>query len=285
MNINGFKVGRKIGEGEYGSIFTALDMNAQKTVILKLFNRNINRNKLFCHEFFLSTTDLKNIGSKYMVTIRENGVFNNGCYILTDFFPVNNTYPHFPSKTYSIDDIFEIGRKISESLSILHSKGYVHGNVNLSNVYFMDNNKVVLGHCGTLKKGKGKSTYILPAYLKDALDRAPEAIVSADVPSDYYSLGILLYELIFNKKPFKAMDLKQLQILKAEMKFSIPYPNFRFILPFFERILHSDPSKRIANHSEFIKKAEACGIDFSTTKLGNNKFKSFSPNPLIKGLD
>ena len=104
-------------------------------------------------------------------------------------------------------------RQTAEALSALHAVGWMHGDIKPSNVFLSPE-----GHATLLDLGFARRT----AEIGSAVDRcvlgtcqylAPEQITSAlraDIRSDIYSLGVMLYQMLAGRLPFDAQDLAQL---------------------------------------------------------------------------
>ncbi|XP_064630245.1 cGMP-dependent protein kinase 1-like isoform X2 [Lineus longissimus] len=95
---------------------------------------------------------------------------------------------------------------VIEAFTYLHNRGIVYRDLKPENLLLDDKGYVKLVDFGFAKKiGQGKKTWTFcgtPEYV------APEIILNKghDISADYWSLGILMYELLTGSPPFSASD-------------------------------------------------------------------------------
>jgi serine/threonine protein kinase len=115
----------------------------------------------------------------------------------------------------------EITRQIAEGLSHLHAEKIIHYDIKPGNVLFDKNGNVkladfglskILDECGKeidlTSQGAGTYWYLPPECFK----KGKNTRISSKV--DVWSLGVVLYQMIYNKKPF-FNDYSQEQILSS----------------------------------------------------------------------
>ncbi|MBN2023295.1 MAG: serine/threonine protein kinase [Pirellulales bacterium] len=106
-----------------------------------------------------------------------------------------------------------IARQTAEGMDALSQAGWCHGDIQPRNIHVSPEGHVTLLDLG-LARRRDEADAIhqrlvagTPAYL------APERITSAlaaDVRSDVYSLGVVLYEMLSGRRPFEASSLADL---------------------------------------------------------------------------
>ena len=111
----------------------------------------------------------------------------------------------------SLVESLKIISKISNILNDIHLLGYIHGDINKNNIIY-NNGEVYLIDFGSVIKYGEEPKF---GYYDSS---SPEFITKGyiDNKSDIYSIGILLYELITNKKPFKSTNLKTRKVPNIE---------------------------------------------------------------------
>lgn len=122
-----------------------------------------------------------------------------------------------------------ITRQAAEGLSALQTCGWNHGDIKPANIYVAANGHVTLcdlGFAQPFSKGRDSRNLVLgtPAYL------APEALndgLPIGAPSDTYSLGITLYEMLTGSRPFEREDAAEL----AAAHRMLPPPDPRVTVP------------------------------------------------------
>jgi len=129
-----------------------------------------------------------------------------------------------------LPDTLWIVRQAAEALDALHAAGWMHGDVKPSNLFVSPEGHVTLLDLGFARR---------PAEIGSVLDRcvmgtcnyiAPEMITSAlrtDIRSDLYSLGVVLFEMLSGRLPWKASDLADL----ARQHHEVRPPELRHLVP------------------------------------------------------
>jgi serine/threonine protein kinase len=278
MNIPGYQLGREISSGEYCSVYNALEIETSKTVTVKFFHPQLSKNPEFCLHLKRTSQRLlnKSIGNIIPVKVAETSP--EGCYLVTGYFPCTKCNQPL-STEFTVEEILNFGLQIADSLTRLHAMGMVHGAVSTFNLIFPDSSQVILGLMSfqrTLKQGT--SVPAIPLSIDEASYIAPEfsAGKALDARSDFYSLGVVLYELLFKTRPFIADSLQKLLFKKVKMVFPEPDLDLKNLDPLFNKLLAPNPAKRIYNVKDYVKVVEQCGY-----KINNANSYLKSPSPAV----
>jgi len=145
----------------------------------------------------------------------------------------------------SEEEAVKVLRNVTEGLVFLHSRGYIHSDIKPENIFGKRILRSVvwkLGDFGLLKiRGsvsvidvKGTLGYIAPEVFRGEIHRS----------SDVFSLGCLLYFLLFGRDPFHSGDRGEKLRRNREAIYEIPgniSPKMRDLL---NRMLEKDFRKR-----------------------------------------
>jgi eukaryotic-like serine/threonine-protein kinase len=152
---------------------------------------------------------------------------------------------------FDLPEILWFARQVAEGLDALWRAGWMHGDVKPSNIFISPEGHVTLLDLGFARKmaetGSAVDRYVTGtcSYL------APEWITStlrADIRSDIYSLGVVLFELLSGGLPFDGRDLAEL----ATQHLQAAPPNLARLAPHLpneltdlvRRMLAKDPLRR-----------------------------------------
>ena len=177
-----------------------------------------------------------------------------------------------PLPTNRAADIFtQVGR----GLQYAHSKGVIHRDLKPSNILLDDAGNAYLSDFGlakvvdtTLNLTKSGNLVGTPAYV------APEQVLGepADIRSDIYSLGMLLYHMLVGRPPFELNATGIAALLYQHVEEPPPPPHLfnPAVTPDVEavmlRALEKDPDQRYQSADEMVQA--------STQALGRRTGKS-----------
>ncbi|KAA6375416.1 MAG: putative G2-specific protein kinase nim-1 [Streblomastix strix] len=140
--------------------------------------------------------------------------------------------------------VWEIFGQMTRSLNHLHSRGIMHRDLKPENIFMNDDGSVRLGDFG-LSKDLNEKTYATYAGTKAYM--APEGHLTKklDLPSDIFSLGIIVFQLLTGQHPFEASSEAKIidKIEKGEYQ-KIPNWVSSEMKKLVEQMLSSEPSKR-----------------------------------------
>lgn len=110
-------------------------------------------------------------------------------------------------------------RQVAEALAALHAADWTHGDVKPENIFVSPIGHATLIDLGFARhrheQAAGRPLTGTPYYM------APEVLQperSADIRSDLYSLGVLFYQLLTGRLPFRSTDLGELARLHREAR-------------------------------------------------------------------
>jgi len=162
---------------------------------------------------------------------------------------------HAERSPFTRDEIADLLAPIASALDNLHRHGMVHLDVKPENILvFKDTNRTVLADLGIVQPQGVRTRAGTPLYA------SPEQ-AAGDRPvgpwSDVYSLGVVVYEMLVGRTPFRgSMDMALLRLHLEEK----PPPLRRFrrdISPDLERVvmqaLSKDPRQRFPSASAFVE--------------------------------
>src|SRR5260370_21950784 len=99
-----------------------------------------------------------------------------------------------------------VTRQTAEALAALHRAGFLHGDVKPDNVRLVGDGAAVLIDLGFAHRPGENAAFLREGYVLGTPDYlAPELCLShpeADLSSDLFSLGVMLFEMLTGKLPY-----------------------------------------------------------------------------------
>jgi serine/threonine-protein kinase len=206
--IGKYEITGKIGAGGFGAVYRGRDPYIKRTVAVKTCQLNDEEIK---SRFFREAELAGNLHHRHITTIYDFGVENGIPYIVQEFLSGEDL-----DKKVKRAEPLPIARKveilvaIADGLAYAHAAGIIHRDIKPANVRILEDGSVKIMDFGIAKSLQTESnltqtgiTLGTSAYL------APEQIRGEPVDrrTDIFSLGILAYELLTYRKPFRGEHL------------------------------------------------------------------------------
>jgi len=195
-----------LGEGGMAFVYKALDKELQRFVAIKTLKPSYVSQETFVERFKREAQVASNINNPNIVQIFDWGI-EGVPYFVMEYVEGNSlTQIIAKKKQLSISDVIYIGSRVANGLQAAHSNGLVHRDIKPGNILITSEGRVKVTDFGIVaiqdessditKTGSvlGTATYISPEQARGE---------SVSTQSDLYSLGIVLYELLIGKPPFK----------------------------------------------------------------------------------
>ncbi|HEU5250342.1 MAG TPA: serine/threonine-protein kinase [Thermoanaerobaculia bacterium] len=206
--IGKYDITGKIGSGGFGAVYRGRDPYIKRTVAIKTCQLNDEEIK---SRFFREAELAGNLHHRHITTIYDFGVENGIPFIVQEFLSGEDLDKKIKrGEALPLIRKVEILTAITDGLAYAHAAGIIHRDIKPANVRILDDGSVKIMDFGIAKSLQSESnltqtgiTLGTSAYL------APEQIRGEPVDrrTDIFSLGILAYELLTYRKPFRGEHL------------------------------------------------------------------------------
>ncbi|MDQ5856807.1 MAG: serine/threonine protein kinase, partial [Acidobacteriota bacterium] len=206
--IGKYEITGKIGAGGFGAVYRGRDPYIKRTVAVKTCQLNDEEIK---SRFFREAELAGNLHHRHITTIYDFGVENGIPYIVQEFLSGEDLDKKVKrAEPLPVSRKVEILVAIADGLAYAHAAGIIHRDIKPANVRILEDGSVKIMDFGIAKSLQTESnltqtgiTLGTSAYL------APEQIRGEPVDrrTDIFSLGILAYELLTYRKPFRGEHL------------------------------------------------------------------------------
>jgi eukaryotic-like serine/threonine-protein kinase len=251
--IPGYTLRLKIGESEKAVVYLASSAHRGHNVALKVSKtlRDEAAGRQFLEREY---TAVMAVRSPLVVEIYDYGVHGGFEYLAMEYLPRGDLKARI-QRGVSEQDALHYVAQIAAALQVVHEAGLVHRDLKPPNVMLRDNDSVALIDFGLARSLDGSTistqTGVLlgsPYYM------SPEQAQGEglDARSDFYSLGVICYELLTGQKPYiggTAMEVLQ-QHVSAPLP-ALPVDLARYE-PFLGRLMAKSRGERFANAAEII---------------------------------
>lgn len=241
--VGEFRLRKKIGEGAMGEVFEAVSGDGQEGAV-KLLRPLLSESLEFKTQFDRELATYAKLSHPGLPKLFGYGYASDGrSFMATELMRGKTLKEQLPAPLYQRQVLaLDILEKVGAVLDYLHSLNIVHQDVKPSNIFLARNGDVKLldlGIARSLESGESEfSTAGTPAYM------APEQFEGkARLASDQYALGLVLYEVLVGRRPWKETDPKVLAHLRGRGE--IPKSKLsEKVEQVLTRLLCPDPEKR-----------------------------------------
>lgn len=201
--ISHYKILEKLGEGGMGVVYKAQDTTLDRSVALKFLPAHVSVNEDTKARFMQEARAAAALNHAHICTIHGVEDDHGQMFIVMEYIDGGTLRSKIPFS--QSDDAVTTAIQIGEALQEAHAKGIVHRDIKADNIMVtakglakvMDFGLAKLK--GSFKITKTSSTVGTLGYM------APEQIQGGEVDlrSDVFSFGVLLFEMLTGKLPFR----------------------------------------------------------------------------------
>jgi TolB-like protein/Tfp pilus assembly protein PilF/predicted Ser/Thr protein kinase len=204
-NVLHYKILEKLGEGGMGVVYKAKDLKLNRNVAIKFLPRFISADeeerKRFENEAQAAAAlNHSNIATIYAIEESKDQIF-----IVMEYIDGIELKDKIKTGAIPIEETINLAIQIAEGLEAAHKKGVVHRDIKSSNIMITNDGKVKIMDFGLAKIKGGAQLTKIGSTVGTVAYMSPEQAQGEEVDhrTDIWSFGIVLYEMITGKLPFK----------------------------------------------------------------------------------
>jgi serine/threonine protein kinase len=230
----GFKFGgrytliRRLGAGATKDVFLARDETLQRDVALCVFKPHV-LSGIYLERIRREARTLAGLSHPNIVGLYDSRE-DDGCYLVTEYISGGNLKSRIASDWKDggdLDEVLSIAIEVADALAETHAKGIFHRDVKPSNILLTKDGAAKLSDFGFAKPWGDDSINEENRIVGTIAYMSPEATkgLPPDSPSDMYSFGAMLFELVTGRKLFHGDDASVI----VHHQLSPPSPPSRYI--------------------------------------------------------
>ncbi|KAK4154363.1 kinase-like domain-containing protein [Chaetomidium leptoderma] len=266
VNLNHFRLLRVVGRGAFGKVRIVERKDTNLSFALKYIRKDEVVRSESVRNIIRERRMLEHVNHPFICNLRYSFQDIEYMYLVVDLMSGGDLRFHISRKTFTEEAVRFWISELGCAMKYIHGQGIIHRDVKPDNVLLDADGHVHLTDfnvASDIIRGKvltSKSGTL--AYL------APEVYAGQgyDVRADWWSLGVLFYECIYNKRPFEGNSESSLSSVIQAARPKFPVTNPPVSLPCMYAIkdaLEIDPNKRLGSTWESFTQHEffSC-IDF-----------------------
>ncbi|MBI5046722.1 serine/threonine protein kinase, partial [Candidatus Micrarchaeota archaeon] len=208
---NKYKITRKIGGGGMGTIYRAIDQTGS-VVALKVIGADMTTKEDMRTRFMLEAEAATVVNHPNVIEVTEIGTFSNRVFCVMEYLEGQDLSKLLrKEKRLGWDQFKPLMLQICGGVAAAHDCKIIHRDLKPANIFLIDRNgrdfvKVLDFGLAKFKDSKEEGITLSGTFLGTTSYAAPEqARGSKDLDNrvDIYALGIIMYEMLTGKVPFK----------------------------------------------------------------------------------
>ena len=256
--IPGYTLRLKIGESEKAVVYLATSVHRGHNVALKVCKtlRDEAAGRQFLEREY---TAVMAVRSPLVVEIYDYGVHAGFEYLAMEYLPRGDLKARIQRGVSEREALYFVAQ-IAAALQVVHEAGLVHRDLKPPNVMLRENDAVALIDFGLARSLDGHTVSTQTGVLLGSpYYMSPEQALgeALDARSDFYSLGVICYEMLTGQKPYTgatAMEVLQ-QHVSAPLP-ALPAELARY-QPLLAGLLAKSRAERLGSAQEIIAAATA----------------------------
>jgi serine/threonine-protein kinase len=256
---NRYRLEHILGRGGMSIVYKAYDVTLERPVAVKVLRQDYSDNSEFQKSFHQEAKAAANLTHPNIVTIHDFGFDHGKLFIVMEYVPGTDLKQLIRQKSpFEVEEALQLVTQACEGIGYAHRAGIVHCDVKPLNMLVTPDLRLKVTDFGIARvlstisiDEKSDLVWGSPQYF------SPEqASGKAPLPaSDVYSLGVILYEMLTGKLPFKAdgaseyarMHREQLPQSPTLLNPAIPLELEKIIL----KTLAKEPAARYRTADQF----------------------------------
>ncbi|NBR07271.1 MAG: serine/threonine protein kinase [Planctomycetes bacterium] len=282
-----FIIEKTLGSGAMGAVYLARYIKNNHRVAIKIMSSAINSNasSSLVARFEREAEILKHLNNPNIVRLFGIGKFKGLRYYAMEVVEGDTLETILARKgVFSWDETIELGKQICNALQHAHDNGVIHRDIKLSNLMVTRQGVLKLTDFGIAKDLDGTLLTGANCAIGTAAYMSPEQCRGESTvtgKSDLYSLGVVLFELLTGKRPFRGDNAVELFLHHVQSKperpsrINLEIPKFLDTL--ILHLLEKNPDDRPASAGVVGKILEEIRVKIlAQTSVGEDLAKSYA---------
>jgi serine/threonine protein kinase/tetratricopeptide (TPR) repeat protein len=255
-----------LGQGGMGVVYRALDTRLKRPVAIKFLSQEF-AGRAARRRFQREAQMASSLNHPHILTVYDVGDSADRHYLVTEFVDGGTLKDWALREKPGWRQVLDLLTGVADGLSAAHTAGILHRDIKPANIFVARNGYAKLGDFGLARldesitrdgDAKNAQTTALtqpgivigtPAYM------SPEQAAGKplDARSDIFSFGIVLYELLAEKRPFDgATGLETLEKIVHQAPDPLPENLPAALRMVVEKALEKDPADRYQSMREMV---------------------------------
>ncbi len=260
-----YRIIRLIGEGGMANVYLAYDEILSREVAVKVLRGDLADDEKFVKRFQREAINASSLSHPNIVEMYDVGEDSGNYFIVMEYIEGRTLKSLIKRRgSLTISETLDIMKQLTSAIIHAHSMYIIHRDIKPQNVLILDDGTVKITDFGIAMALNNHELTQTNSVMGSVHYLPPEQANggSATIKSDLYSLGILMYELLMGKIPFKGENAVEIAIKQIKEQI----PNMRIMNPDIPQSVENiilkacakNPKNRYDSANELYNDLETC---------------------------
>ncbi len=254
--IRGQRFIRELGKGGTSRVYLAESEKDGEIMVLKVLDHNPDTaDSSEGYDRFLQEYELlAGLHHPNVVRIYDFGVSDDHAFIAMEYFPEGDLRRRM-AQPISTAEVLNYIEQIARALGAVHKVGITHRDLKPGNIMLRSDDSLALIDFGVAKQLQGKQSitaagtiFGTPYYMSPEQGHGEPT----DARSDLYSLGIMFYELLAQKRPYSSDSAMNVIYMHRHSPLPDLPAHVSWLEPAVHRLMAKNPQHRFQTAEELI---------------------------------
>lgn len=221
---NRYKIVERVGGGGMAVVYKAIDQVIDRFVAIKILHDVLHYDEGI-HRFIREAKNAGRLSHPNIVSVHDAGKEEKTYYIIMEYMEGDSLKQWIQKQgSLSTEESITIAMQICDGLDHAHQNGVIHRDIKPHNILRAPNGQFKITDFGISFFSNATQITQTGMVLGSVHYFSPEQAsgTKVDFPSDIYSLGVVLYEMVTGQVPFD--DESFLSIVLKHVQAPIPNP-------------------------------------------------------------
>lgn len=290
-----YEIEKLLGEGGMGAVYKARDRELDRPVALKLIRPELASNPSMLARFKQELLLSRQVTHKNVIRIYDLGDADGVKFITMEFVEGEDLRALIQKKKkFSPEEAVEIMRQVCQALEAAHGVGVIHRDLKPQNIMRDQSGRILVMDFGLARTMEGEGMTQVGALVGTMEYMSPEQALAKELDqrSDLFTAGLILYELLTGKMPFKA-ESALASLIKRTQERAVPVSDHDGTIPgalsgIVSKCLERDATLRYQSATEMLRDLDAWQGKRAAATLGFHPavkpWGQTIPWPLLTGV-
>ena len=203
--VSHYRISEKLGEGGMGVVYKAEDTKLDRPVALKFLAAHLVSDEDVRKRFEREAKAAAALNHPHICTVHEIDDFEGKTFIAMAFLEGEGLDKKIETGPLKLKNALDIAIQTAQGLQAAHEKKIVHRDIKPANLMVGTDGHVTIMDFGLAQLADRSKLTRLDETMGTVTYMSPEQTYGADIDhrSDIWSLGVVIYEMVTGRQPFK----------------------------------------------------------------------------------